>query len=41
MINIREFNKIIKIDFYFLSLQLEILSLLLKYSYLFIINVIN
>ena len=41
MINIREFNKIVEIDFYSLSLQSKIIFLLLKYLYLFIINAID
>ena len=41
IINIREFNKIIEIDFYFLLLQFEMIILLLTYLYLFIIDAIK
>ena len=41
MIDIREFNKIIKTDSYLLSLQSEIITFLLKYAYLFIIDIVG
>ena len=41
VVDIRELNKIADTNFYSLSLQSEIISLLLRYTYLFIIDAVG
>ena len=38
IVNIRDFNKITKFDFYFLSLQSDIISVITNFFYIFIMN---